>query len=214
MSASSRGTDRLDLVPSTSVSATDLARVLWKPTLYRGVVAILFALIGIFWVENTPVALLAMCLALLFLVTALFMWPVTRLGGLPDSLRTGLTGAALGWVVAGLIALFFRDAAALAFIGAFGLILGGGCELVVGLKHRSLGRPARDFSLSGGIGVLGGIVLVLVAIGMGADIDAHGIFGTSAMIVVLLGVHLVLAGLSYRMDARKADAAAAGPDAA
>lgn len=209
-----RGTDRLGLVPSSSVTPTDLARVLWKPTIYRGAVAILFALLGIFWVTNTPAAVLAVALGLLFLLWALIMWPVTRLTGLPQTLRTGITSAALAWAVAGVMALFVREPAAAAFIGAFGLILGGGSELVAGIKERALGRPARDFSLTGGIGVLGGIILVLVAVGMGSGIDAHGIFGTIAMIVVLMGVHLIIAGLSYRSDSRKADAATADPSGA
>ncbi|RKW70046.1 hypothetical protein [Galactobacter caseinivorans] len=196
---------------STSVTSIDLARVLWKPTIYRGTVAILFSLLGIFWVSHTPAVVLAVALGLLFLLWALIMWPVTRLTGLPQTLRTGITAAALAWLVAGVMALFVREPAAAAFIGAFGLILGGGSELVAGVKERSLGRPARDFSLTGGISALGGVVLVLVAIGMGEKIDAHGIFGTCAMIVVLLGVHLLIAGLSYRSDSRKADAAAAKP---
>lgn len=198
-------------MPSLSVTSTDLARVLWKPTIYRGTVAIVFSLVGIFWVANTPAAVLAVALGLLFLLWALIMWPVTRLSALPSALRTGITSAALAWLIAGVMALFMREPAAIAFVGAFGLILGGGSELVAGLKGRELGRPARDFTLSGGISALGGIILVLVAVGMGQRIDAHGIFGTSAMIVVVMGVHLIIAGLSYRSEARRADAATTDP---
>lgn len=188
--------------PSSSVPATDLARVLVKPTLYRGVLAVVYALFGIFWEQNPPASLLGVSSALLFLLSALFTWPLTRLTGLPSALRNALTGAALGWVVAGVIALFFREPAPLAFTLAFGLALGGICELVGGLGSRSLGRPARDMVISGGVGVLGAVILVALTLGVGDGLDVHGVYGTAAMIVVVLGVHLLLAGLGYRRDAR------------
>lgn len=205
---SSAGADRLERVSSHTVSSTDLARVLAKPTLYRGVVAILFALVGIFYVQGTPAVALSLSLGLWMLLTALFMWPVARLAGLPSAMRTGVTGAVLAWAVAGVAALFLRDPAGLAVMGAFGLGLGGLCELIPGIKHRVIGRPTRDMIISGGIGVLGAIILVWVALGMGNKIDIHSIFGTLAMIVALLGAHLIIAGLGYRHDAREAEGAA------
>ncbi|MDR2256354.1 MAG: hypothetical protein LBE25_10205 [Arthrobacter sp.] len=191
-----------------TVSATDLARVLAKPTLYRGVAAIVFALVGIFYVQGTPAVALSLSLGIWLLLTALFMWPVARLAGLPSAMRTGVTGSVLAWAVAGVAALLVREPAALAAMGAFGLGLGGLCELIPGIKHRAIGRPLRDMVISGGIGVLGAIVLVWLAVGLGNRIDIHSIFGTLAMIVALLGAHLIIAGLGYRHDARAAEDAA------
>lgn len=186
------------------MSAADLVRVMAKPTLYRGVLCVLYALVGIFWVQDTPAGVLGVATALLFLLSALFLWPLTRLTGLPAGLRNGLTGAALGWLVAGVMSFFFREAATLALVLAFGLALGGACELWAGLRSRSLGRPALDSIISGGVGVLGAIILVAVTVGIGDGLDVHGVYGTAAMIVVVLGVHLVLAGLGYRRDGKGA----------
>lgn len=193
---------------STPVSADDLARVLYKPTLYRGVLALVFAAVGIFAVKNPSPVLLSAALGLLWLLTALFMWPVTRLGGLPSVLRTGWTGAVLAWAVAGILAFFVREPAALAAMGALGLGLGGVCEAVAGARTRGIGRPTKDAVISGGVGILGAVILVAVAAGMGTRVDVHGVFGTLAMIVAVLGVHLVLAGLGYRHDAARRDDAA------
>lgn len=198
----------MESVSTHTVSATDLARVLAKPTLYRGVVALLFALLGIFYVKGTSVTVLALALAAWLLLTALFMWPLARLAGLPSAIRTGITGAVLAWAVGGAVALFLRDPLALAVMGAFGLGLGGLCELVPGIMTRSIGRPTRDMVISGGVGVLGAVILIAVAVGAGAKLDAHQVYGTLAMIVALLGVHLVIAGLGYRHDARAAEGSA------
>jgi hypothetical protein len=193
-------------VSAEAVTPESVARVLWKPAVYRAVVTIAYAMIGIFWVKNPPGLLVAIATALLFLVTAMFVWPVTRLTALPERLRTGLTAAALGWVVAGILLFFFREPAALAGITAFGLALGGIGELVAGWGQKSLGRPAKDMVISGGLGVLGAVVMILVALGIGSGLDVHGVFGTAAMIVVVIGVHQILAGIGYHRDAAKSAA--------
>lgn len=174
--------------------------------LYRAVIAIAYSLVGIFWVKNPPSMLVAIATAVLFLLTALFVWPITRLTALPERMRTGLTAAALGWIVAGVLLFVFREPAAMASIAALGLALGGIGELVAGWGHKELGRPAMDMVISGGLGVIGAVILVLVAVGLGNDLDPHGVFGTAAMIVVCIGVHQILAGIGYRRDVTKSAA--------
>lgn len=191
------------MVSAEAVNPTSVARVFWKPTLYRSVIAIVFALLGIFWVQDPPETLVALSTAGMFLLTALLMWPVTRLTALPERLRTGITAAALGWAVAGILLCFLRDPLVLGVVTAFGLVLGGIGELVAGWGHRELGRPAIDEVISGGLALLGAVILVLVCVGIGDDLDAHGVFGTSAMIIVVLGVHQLLAAIGYRRDASK-----------
>ena len=202
--------DTLPSVSSHHVSATDLARVLWKPTLYRGIVAILFALIGIFFgAQATPLGLAA-ALAAWLLLSALFMWPVTRLAGLPPVVRTGITSATLVWAVAGVGAAILRDPVALAVMAILALAIGGVSELIPGLRERAYGRPMKDMVISGGVSLLGAAILAAVVIGMSnaKGVDVHGVYGTLSMIVALLGVHLVIAGLGYRHDAAAATSAA------
>jgi hypothetical protein len=57
--------------------------------------------------------------------------------------------------------------------------------------------------ISGGLGIIGAVIMVLVILGVNSGLDPHGVFGTAAMIVVVIGVHQILAGLSYRRDAKK-----------
>jgi cation transport ATPase len=170
---------------------------------YRAVLAIAFSMLGIFWAKNPPAALVAISTAVLFLLTALFVWPLTRLTGLPERMRTGFTAAALGWILAGILLFIFREPEALAGITAFGLALGGIGVVVAGYGHKDLGRPAVDMLISGGLGIIGAVIMVLVILGVNSGLDPHGVFGTAAMIVVVIGVHQILAGLSYRRDAKK-----------
>ncbi|WP_291279667.1 hypothetical protein [Galactobacter sp.] len=186
-----------------AVNPTSMARVFWKPVLYRAVIAIAYSLLGIFWAKNPPSVLVAIATAVLFLLCALFVWPVTRLAGLPERMRTGLTAAALGWIVAGVLLFIFREPAAMASIIALGLALGGIGELVAGWGRKELGRPAADMVISGALGIIGAVVLVLVSVALGSNLDPHGIFGTAAMIVVCIGVHQVLAAIGYRRDVNK-----------
>lgn len=176
---------------------SDLTRLFWKPFLYRGIVAAVVALLGVGWIVQPGPTFVAIVLGLWLLLTGVLIWPVTRLGGLPAGLRTGLTSAALAWVVAGAILLFQREPEALAFIAAFGLGVGGASELVAGLQARALGRGARDLVISGGVGVIGAVILAIAH-----DTDAHGVMGIAGMIAAVFAVLHIIGGLGYRHDAK------------
>lgn len=181
----------------TEATTADYKRVLAKPMLYRGIVSALFALVGVFFNTTPTVGAISAAFAVLFLASALFYWPIMRLA-LAPSYRTAVTSAVLAWAIAGVLAIIMRDATGMALAVAFGYTIGGASELYGGLTTRETGRPSKDTTISGGLGVIGGIIMVFMTTS-----DAHGVFGMASMITALIAVHLLISAVGYMQDQRR-----------
>ncbi len=181
----------------TEATTADYKRVLAKPMLYRGIVSALFALVGVFFNTTPTVGAISAAFAVLFLTSALFYWPIMRLA-LAPSYRTAVTSAVLAWAIAGVLAIIMRDPAGMALAVAFGYTIGGASELYGGLTTRETGRPSKDTTISGGLGVIGGIIMVFMTTS-----DAHGVFGMASMITALIAVHLLISAVGYMQDQRR-----------
>lgn len=183
----------------TEATTADYKRVLAKPMLYRGIVSALFALVGVFFNTTPTVGAISAAFAILFLTSALFYWPIMRLA-LAPSYRTAITSAVLAWAIAGVLAIIMRDPAGMAIAVAFGYTIGGASELYGGLKTRETGRPSKDTTFSGALGVIGGIIMIFMTTS-----DPHGIFGMASMITAVIAAHHLIASIGYMQDQRRAN---------
>lgn len=195
---SANANNNANSAPAQATTA-DYKRVLAKPMLYRGIVSALFALVGVFFNTTPSVGAISAAFAILFLTSALFYWPIMRLA-LASSYRTAVTSAVLAWAIAGILAIIMRDPAGMAIAVAFGYTIGGASELYGGLKTRETGRPSKDTTISGALGVIGGIIMIFMTTS-----DPHGIFGMASMITAVIAAHHLIASIGYMQDQRRAN---------
>ncbi|MER3390450.1 MAG: hypothetical protein RJQ01_10495 [Microcella sp.] len=117
--------------------------------------------------------------------------------GRGEPMRQLHRGLAIIAGIAGLLALAVVATSATAGLGMLVLLVGGyavlagGLELVWGIRHRQRSPLARDAIVIG----VGTLALAVVLAFVGDPVSAVGFFGAYA---VVLGVFLVIAGLSAR----------------
>lgn len=153
--------------------------------LLRAVIALVFGALTVFW-GAPSVQVLAWALGLYLLATAFAV------------LRGGSVPAALAAVVAlgGVGALLTQSDAGAALSASLALLVLGAGELVQGLRQRGRKVLARDWLISGVVGV-GTAVLLPFYISLGA----HALLGVAGGGAIISGVLWTLSGLSLRHDA-------------
>lgn len=176
-----------------AATAEDLLRPVW----IRAVLTVAFAVLAIFW-QNESLALLKYSLAAFFVLGASAVWDYVKSSVVPEKLRANLALGAALWGVSGIAAIFAPSTAAAAIIAAVGFFGMGVAELVGGLRVRAEFTPARDQVLLGGLGVLTGIGL-----GVGVSLDPHGVLGIAGTGVIVMAVLLLISAAGLTHDARK-----------
>ncbi|QOD93660.1 hypothetical protein [Chryseoglobus sp. 28M-23] len=184
--------------PSADVSAAP--RSPWLAPVLRAVPALIVGLSITFIADHSALVGLIM-LGAFGLATAavLALTDVRMRRGEP--LKLLHRGLAVITGVAGLLALVVVSTTTTAGLGMLVLLIGGfavlagGLELVWGIRHRDRSALARDAVLIGG----GTLALAVVLAFVGDPVSAVGFFGAYA---VVLGVFLVISGLSARWTAQ------------
>jgi len=183
--------------PETASASTPVLP--WKPPLLRGVVAAVFGMVTVFWQQPGGFAA-ALATALYLLATAAtVLWLRTLLPQARAGLRRALGLEIAFLALAGLASVLLYSLLPYAVTVAAGLILAGASALLAGWRDRKSSQLAKDMLSTSTVTLATGIVLPLfLALGPKALL---GVLGGSAIILAVL---LLLAGLSYRHDARQA----------
>ena len=167
------------------LSASD-ADAPWKPVLLRAGIALGFGVLTVFW-GAPSVHVLAWALGIYLLATAVAV------------LRSGSAPAAVAAVVAlgGVGALATQSDAGASASASIALLALGIWETVQGLRCRGRHVLARDWLVSGVVGV-GTAALLPFFISLGA----HALLGVAGGGAIISGVLWMLSGLSLRHDSR------------
>lgn len=186
-------------IPGVAVKRTPAptAEALIRPVWVRAVVTALFAVVAIFWQDET-LNLLKFALAGYFVIGASAVWDYAKdVDVVPDSVRGPLAFGAAAWVLSGVAAVFVGTTTAAAVVAAVGFLAMGVAELVAGIRGRREFVPARDQMVLGGIGALTGVGLLA---GMGLDV--HGVLGMAGTGVIVMAVLLLISGAGLVHDAK------------
>lgn len=177
----------------------------WVAPLLRAVPALVVGLAITFTADHSPalglvmLAAFGIATAIVLLVTSLRMRPLEPLRPLHRGLAiiAGLAGALAVVVLtsggAGLALL-------LLLIGGYA-VLAGALELVWGIRHRDRSPLARDAVVIG----VGTLALAIVLALVGDPVSAVGFFGAYG---VVLGIFLLIAGLSLKWSTPPKESAA------
>lgn len=188
--------------------STGIHRDLFAPTLLRALVALVLAVVSIFWQEPTMGVVVWGVGLYLLLTGAASILLQLRLNG-NDHVDMGPSrqvpqSYGVLYVVGGILALVGADSPGSLVLYA-GLVLGvaGLTELALGLKFRTTFPLGRDWTIAGLVTVLAATGLVLVV-----DLGAKALFGVVGAAAVVIGVTHLLAALSLRHEDRRGQAPA------
>ncbi|BAS15273.1 conserved hypothetical protein [Arthrobacter sp. Hiyo8] len=182
----------MTLPASSATSSTPAAAALWKPVLLRAGAALVFGAVTVFW-GSPSVHVLAWAAGLYLLATAGAAF-----------LATSVPAAAAAVVgLAGVGALITQSDTGVGVSALVGLLVLGVFELVKGFRHRGRHLLARDWSISGVVGI--GTALALPFF---ISLGAHALLGVAGGGAIISGVLWVLSGLSLRHDGRTPSAEA------
>ncbi len=153
--------------------------------LLRAAIALAFGALTVFW-GAPSVQVLAWALGLYLLATAFAV------------LRSGSAPLAVAAVVAlgGVAALLFQSDAGVTLSASTALLVLGVWELVQGLRQRGRQVLARDWLISGVVGVGTAALLPFFT-----NLGAHALLGVAGGGAIISGVLWTLSGLSLRHDA-------------
>lgn len=176
----------------------------WKPLLLRAIVAAAFGVLTIFWQEPS-LAVLVVAGGLYLLATGACALVLARcLPADRASAKPVLRAEAVVLAVGAAVVFVLPSAGVFAAAASAALLFSGGMELYLGLKHRGRFAAARDWVITGAIGVGTGALLPLFV-----DLQAHALLGVVGGSAILIAVLLGLAALGYRHDAASAGPAVA-----
>ncbi|WP_431710435.1 DUF308 domain-containing protein [Glutamicibacter uratoxydans] len=185
--------------PKTSVTQ---AQEVYRPVLLRGLTALGYAAISIFWF-GADQKVLSYSTAGLLVLTGVFMWQYASVNSAPVKAR-GLYAFGAGiMLMAGITMLFASTPAMVAYLAAAGLIAAGIAEIAIFVKYRAVFPPYRNQLISGAVAVLVGAAL-LFAGGM----DIHGVLGLIGGSAIVFAVFELIAAFGHRHDSRKKEVTA------
>ena len=177
----------------------ETAAVLWKPVMFRALAALAFGALSVFW-QQPGNTVLAYCFAGYLVLSSKAVWDFAQAGATPPQVRGLLGGAAIAWSVAAVAMIFLPEPAPVAVAGGTALAVSGLLELLAWFRHRAGFVPARDFLVTGIVGL--GTGAGLLWLGLGLNLDAHGLFGIAGGGAIITGVFLLIGAVGYRYDAR------------
>ena len=174
------------------------AQALARPVWVRAVITAIFAVVTIFWQDET-LTLFKVAVAGYFVLGASAVWDYAKDEDLvPAKVRGPLALGAAAWVLSGVAAVFVGTTTAAAVVAAIGFVTMGAAELVAGIRGRGEFVPARDQVLLGAVGTATGLGLLI-----GMQLDVHGILGIAGMGVIIMAVLLMISGAGMVHDARR-----------
>ncbi|MGO4586030.1 hypothetical protein AB4Z38_19435 [Arthrobacter sp. 2RAF6] len=182
----------MTLPASSATSSTPTAAGLWKPVLLRAGAGLVFGAVTVFW-GSPSVHVLAWAAGLYLLATA----------GAAFLAASVPAAAAVVVGLAGVGALITQSDTGAGVSALVGLLVLGAFELVRGFRQRGRHVLARDWIISGVVGIG-----TAVALPFFISLGAHALLGVAGGGAIISGVLWVLSGLSLRHDGRTPSAEA------
>lgn len=184
------------MIPS-EIAPADQAE-LWKPVLFRAAAALIFGVVTAFW-GSPSVTGMGWAGGIYLLATGMILlWSLKKSAFRSDvSLLRTMSAAAYALAGLGVALLILQGEQLFGVIAAVALGLMGVTEIYFGITFRGRHVLARDWLISGVIGV-GTALLLPFFISMGA----HALLGVAGGGAIISGVLWTLAGLTLRHDAR------------
>ncbi|MGP9529490.1 MULTISPECIES: DUF308 domain-containing protein [Micrococcaceae] len=176
------------------------AQEVFRPVLMRGVTAVIYALLSIFWIGADQNAL-AYVTAAFFVVTAALMWQYVAVESAPAKSRSPYVLGAGLMMLAGIATIFVDSVAWISYIAAFAFLVSGIAELYVFTKLREQFPPFRNQLVSGAVGVI-----LAIALSLSGGMDAHALFGLIGGGTIILAVFELIAGFGHRHEMKAATA--------
>jgi uncharacterized membrane protein HdeD (DUF308 family) len=197
----------------------------WPVPLLRAVPALVLGVVITFSPDHSPrIGLLVFGGAAVLMGLALALGAVARLGSDPSSRTLQVVQGVVGIVVGALALVFARSGlpVLVALVIAWALVTGA-LELVAGLRRRGRSPLARDWTTVGAITLVLGLVFLVVppdySQQLGGIEEIDGVLTSSTVLVgllgaygALIGVFLVIAGLSLKWQTTTTDPAATPTD--
>ncbi|UPO76556.1 MULTISPECIES: hypothetical protein [Arthrobacter] len=173
----------------------------WVPILLRSVIAAVYGAVSIFWQEPT-VAVLALAGGVYLVLTGVSVWRMSALAKASGAamVPAALLAAAAVYAVAGVLVAVIQSAEVFAFTAGAALLIGGAIELVLWFRARKLFVPARDWLITGVVGIGAG-VLMPVFLGLPEAGHVQALIGVSGGAAIITAVILAISGLGLRHDA-------------
>lgn len=169
---------------------------MWKPLLYRALVALVFGLVTVFW-QNPSTTVMSVAGGLYLVGTAFAVLLLDLSFPTSDGrIKRALRVEHLGLLALSVFALSVHQTWAFVAAASAGLGIAGLCELYLGWTHRRRLVLARDWLLTGGVNTAAAVILPFFA-----TLEAHALLGVIGGSAIIIGVMLLLAALTYRHEA-------------
>lgn len=188
---------RIEIVPApktTPVQASDV----FRPVFLRGLTALAYALMSIFWIGADD-KVVTYSTAAFLVVTGVFMWQYVSVESAPEKSRAPYALGAGLMLLAGIATIFVSSIAWVGYVGAFAFLAGGIAELIVFAKHREAFPPFRNQLVTGAVGVI-----LAISLCFSGGMDAHALFGLIGGGTIVLAVFALIAAFGHRHEMKSA----------
>lgn len=184
---------RIEIVPAPTTTPVQAEEV-FRPVMFRGVAALIYALLSIFWIGADQNAL-AYTTAAFFVVTGALMWQYVAVESAPAASRSPYVFGAGLMLLAGIALIFVSSVAWIGYIAAFAFLVTGIAELYVFAKLRAAFPPFRNQLVTGAVGVI-----LAIALSLSGGLDAHALFGLIGGGTIIFAVFGLIAGFGHRHE--------------
>ncbi|HAY44469.1 MAG TPA: hypothetical protein DCY59_13475 [Micrococcaceae bacterium] len=174
------------------------AQDVFRPVFLRGLGALVYSLISIFWIQADQ-SVLSYATGALLVVTGAFMWQYVTVPSAPEKSRAAYALGAGLMLLAGIAALFATTPMWVGYLAAFAFFVTGVVEFYVFAKLRAQFPPFRNQLITAAVSVVLAIALLF-----GTGLDAHGMFGLIGGGTIIFAVFELIAAFGHRHDAKAA----------
>lgn len=188
---------RIEIVPAPKTTPVQAADV-FRPVFLRGLAALAYALMSIFWIGADD-KVVTYSTAAFLVVTGVFMWQYVAVENAPEKSRAPYALGAGLMLFAGIAIIFVTSIAWVGYVGALAFLAGGIAELIVFAKYREAFPPFRNQLVSGAVGVI-----LAISLCFSGGMDAHSLFGLIGGGTIILAVFALIAAFGHRHEMKAA----------
>lgn len=188
---------RIEIVPAPKTTPVQAADV-FRPVFLRGLAALAYALMSIFWIGADD-KVVTYSTAAFLVVTGVFMWQYVAVESAPEKSRAPYALGAGLMLFSGIAIIFVTSIAWVGYVGALAFLAGGIAELIVFAKYREAFPPFRNQLVSGAVGVI-----LAISLCFSGGMDAHSLFGLIGGGTIILAVFALIAAFGHRHEMKAA----------
>ncbi|WP_417366932.1 DUF308 domain-containing protein [Glutamicibacter arilaitensis] len=184
-------------MPAPKTTPVQAANV-FRPVFLRGLAALAYALMSIFWIGADD-KVVTYSTAAFLVVTGVFMWQYVAVESAPEKSRAPYALGAGLMLFAGIATIFVTSIAWVGYVGALAFLAGGIAELIVFAKYREAFPPFRNQLVSGAVGVI-----LAISLCFSGGMDPHSLFGLIGGGTIILAVFALIAAFGHRHEMKAA----------